>query len=276
MAPDPTTLPGLLEDLQAEHADLEAMVGGLDEAGWDHPTPAPGWAVRDQVSHLAFFDDAATEAIVDPGSFTVRAEAALAAQGDPMEEHLRRGRAMAGRDVLAWWRDARHRMLGAAGTLDGRDRVPWFGPPMGALSFVSARLMETWAHGQDVADALGVSRVPTARLRHVAHLGVRARPFSYVVRGLEVPADAVRVELTGPAGERWEWDGDGASGLVQGPALDFCLVVTQRRNIADTALTVEGPLASQWLAIAQAFAGPPGPGRPPRGSGGPSSTPRRD
>lgn len=267
MAPEPTTLPALLEDLEAEHADFEAMVGELDEVGWDTATPAPGWAVRDQVSHLAFFDEAATEAIVDPSAFTVRAQSALASGGDPMEEHLRRGRAMAGRDVLAWWRQARGQMMGAAGTLDARDRVPWFGPPMGALSFVSARLMETWAHGQDVADALGVTRVPTPRLRHVAHLGVRARPFSYVVRGLEVPADAVRVELTGPAGEHWEWDGDVVSELVQGPALDFCLVVTQRRHIADTALTVRGPAASQWLTIAQAFAGPPGPGRPPRATG---------
>ncbi|MDR3649635.1 MAG: TIGR03084 family metal-binding protein, partial [Acidimicrobiales bacterium] len=175
-----------------------------------------------------------------------------------------------GLGVLAWWRDARRQMVEAARTLDARDRVPWFGPPMGALSFVSARLMETWAHGQDVADALGVTRVPTARLRHVAHLGVRARPFSYVVHGLDVPAEAVRVELTGPAGELWEWDTDAVSGFVRGPALDFCLVVTQRRNIADTALTVQGPAASQWLAIAQAFAGPPGPGRVPHHAGGPS------
>jgi len=270
MAPDPTTLPALLEDLEAEHADLEATVGALDEASWDLATPAPGWAVRDQVSHLAFFDDAATTAIVDPTSFTAMAEAALAAEGDPMEEHLLRGRAMPGLGVLAWWRDARRQMVGAARTLDARDRVPWFGPPMGALSFVSARLMETWAHGQDVADALGVTRVPTARLRHVAHLGVRARPFSYVVHGLDVPAEAVRVELTGPAGELWEWDTDAVSGFVRGSALDFCLVVTQRRNIADTALTVQGPGASQWLAIAQAFAGPPGPGRVPHTAGGPS------
>ncbi|HLM97054.1 MAG TPA: TIGR03084 family metal-binding protein [Acidimicrobiales bacterium] len=267
MAPDPTTLPGLLEDLEVEHADLEALVGPLDEASWDLATPARGWAVRDQVSHLAFFDDAATAAIVDPAAFTVTAEAALAAGGDPMEEHLRRGRAMAGREVLAWWQGARAHMVGAARTLDAHDRVPWFGPPMGALSFVSARLMETWAHGQDVADALGVARVPTARLRHIAHLGVRARRFSYVVRGLEVPDDPVRVELTGPSGEHWEWDTDAASGLVQGPALDFCLVVTQRRNVADTALTVQGTAASEWLAIAQAFAGPPGPGRPPHGAG---------
>jgi uncharacterized protein (TIGR03084 family) len=135
--------------------------------------------------------------------------------------------------------------------------------------------METWAHGQDVADALGVTRRPTARLRHVAHLGVRARPFSYVVRGLEVPAEAVRVELTGPSGERWEWDTDAPAGLIEGPALDFCLVVTQRRHLADTALTVRGAAASEWLAIAQAFAGPPGAGRPPLHPEGSSAAPTR-
>ena len=265
MAPDPTTLADLLDDLGAEHADLDASVGSLDEAAWGLATPAEGWAVRDQVSHLAFFDDAATMAIVDPDAFVVMAEAAVAAAaGDPMEEHLRRGRAMTGAEVLAWWRRARHDSGQAAASLGPRDRVPWFGPPMGALSFVSARLMETWAHGQDVADALGVTRTPTSRLRHIAHLGVRARPFSYVVRGLEVPADGVAVVLSGPSGEHWTWDEGSTAGRVQGTALDFCLVVTQRRNVADTALAVSGTAAAQWLDIAQAFAGAPGPGRPPR------------
>jgi len=192
-----------------------------------------------------------------------------------MEPHLVRGRALAGRDVLGWWRHARGAMVEAAGGLDSRDRIPWFGPPMGALSFVSARLMETWAHGQDIADALGVGRVPTARLRHIAHLGVRARPFSYIVRGLDVPPDAVRVALTGPAGERWEWDTDAPAGLIEGPALDFCLVVTQRRHLSDTALTVQGAAASEWLAIAQAFAGAPGPGRSPLQTDRPPPAPAR-
>jgi uncharacterized protein (TIGR03084 family) len=264
MATDATTLPGLLEDLEAEHGDLERLVGSLDEASWGLATPAEGWAIRDQISHLAFFDDAATAAIMDPETFTATAEAALAAGGDPMEEHLRRGRSIPGRDVLAWWREARRHMMAAAAGLDARDRIPWFGPPMGALSFVSARLMETWAHGQDVADARGVTRVPTARLRHIAHLGVRARPFSYVVGGLEVPVESVGVALRGPSGERWEWDADSpASSRVEGSALDFCLVVTQRRNVADTTLKVHGAAASEWLSLAQAFAGPPGPGRPP-------------
>ena len=139
---------------------------------------------------------------------------------------------------------------------------------MGTLSFVSARLMETWAHGQDVCDALGVERTPTARLRHIAHLGVRARPFSYVVRGKDVPPGRIDVSVVAPDGSEWRWEiGDasdpGLPAHVSGTALDFCLVVTQRRNVVDTDLVVEGDLAADWISVAQAFAGPPGPGRPP-------------
>ena len=77
---------------------------------------------------------------------------------------------------------------------------------MAARSFITARLMETWAHGQDVVDALGVARIPTARLRHVAHIGVRARPFSYAIHNMTMPADDVAVRLTGPNGEEWSWN----------------------------------------------------------------------
>jgi len=262
-----TSLPDLLVDLEAEHAELDVLVAGLDDEAWARATPSPGWAVRDQVSHLAFFDDAATMALTEPERFGAVADAALASDADPMEEHLRRGRALAGAEVLAWWRGSRAQMMAAARTLAPHDRVLWFGPPMGALSFVSARIMETWAHGQDVADALGATRSPTARLRHIAHLGVRARPFSYAVRGLELPADDIRVELGAPGGERWEWGDPAAAASVRGSALDFCLVVTQRRHVLDTALEVRGAAAQEWLAIAQAFAGPPGPGRRPAPAG---------
>jgi uncharacterized protein (TIGR03084 family) len=252
----------LLNDLDAEHLDLDALLVTLDEAGWARLTPAVGWAVRDQISHLAFFDDAAVLALTDPAAFASLAEAAMAVS-DPMEEHLRRGRAMTGIEILAWWRSSRAAMVDATRGLPDGARVPWFGPPMGVLSFVSARLMETWAHGQDVADAIGASRLPTARLRHIAHLGVRTRSFSYAVRGLEPPPRPVLVALTGPMGERWIWgDTDVEHDSVEGPALDFCLVVTQRRHVGDTDLVVTGDSASQWMTVAQAFAGPPGPGRP--------------
>jgi uncharacterized protein (TIGR03084 family) len=213
------------------------------------------------VSHLAFFDDAAVTAMTEPSDFALLVDAALAG-GDPMQPHLDRGRSTSGPELLAWWRASSQAMVDVGRTLPGGSRVPWFGPPMGTLSFFSARLMESWAHGQDVADALGRTRVPTARLRHIAHLGVRARPFSYVAHGLEVPLAPVAVTLTGPQGQEWRWDDDAAPDeVVTGSALDFCLVVTQRRHLSDTDLVVTGELAAGWMAVAQAFAGPPGPGR---------------
>jgi uncharacterized protein (TIGR03084 family) len=269
---EPTTLETLIDDLEAERSALDTVVAGIDERSWNTVTAAT-WTVKDQIGHLAFFDEAATSAVTTPDQFRRFAAAAIAAGGDPMEPHLTRGRTMSGSAVLEWWREARSGTQVATRAMTPNQRVPWFGPDMGALSFVSARLMETWAHGQDVAAALGVSMTPTARLRHVAHLGVKARPFSYAVNGLDAPMRKVTVDLQGPAGERWCWDdGDEADGAVRGPALDFCLVVTQRRHIDDTDLIVEGEAARQWMSIAQAFAGPPGPGRRPVGkSGGGSS-----
>jgi uncharacterized protein (TIGR03084 family) len=133
----------------------------------------------------------------------------------------------------------------------------------GARSFITARLMETWAHGQDVVDALGAERPPTDRLRHVAHIGVGARPFSYVANGREPNPAPIRVALVGPHGDEWTWGPEDASDRVTGPALDFCLLVTQRRHRDDVAVVADGAAADEWLDIAQSFAGPPGEGRRP-------------
>jgi len=272
-----TALPELLGDLDAEYNDLRRLVAPLaaDAPEWDRATPAEGWAVRDQISHLAFFDDAGRMAMTEPETFAVYAEEAMARSGDPMAEHLARGRSIEGDALLSWWDGAHRGMMTAFAGADPTVRVPWFGPPMGVLSFISARLMETWAHGQDVADALGQERQPTDRLRHIAHLGVRARPFSYLVHGREVPTGCIEVVLAAPSGELWRWEAgtadDGGTSAspsaarVSGTALDFCLVVTQRRNIADTGLVIDGELAADWMSVAQAFAGPPGPGRPAGG-----------
>jgi uncharacterized protein (TIGR03084 family) len=134
---------------------------------------------------------------------------------------------------------------------------------MSVASSITARIMETWAHGQDVADALGALRAPTDRLRHVAFIGARTLANSYQARGLPVPEVPVRVELGAPSGEAWIFGPDDAADVVRGPALDFCLAVTQRRHIDDLDIEAEGPVATEWLSIAQAFAGPPGSGRAP-------------
>ncbi len=251
----------ICDDLDAEAASLEAMVVGLDEPTWNTPTPAPGWTIRDQLSHLWFFDRRALLALTDPDAFAADA-AELAAAGGT-DASVVPGREVTGAELLERWRVDRTELLRVARLADPSTRVVWYGPPMSARSFVTARLMEVWAHGQDVADALGVERVPTERLRHVAHIGVRARPFSYAVRGMSAPDVDVHVALTTPSGETVSWGPPGAPDRVVGPLVDFCLVVTQRRHPADTALEVHGDAAREWIGIAQAFAGPPGPGRAP-------------
>jgi uncharacterized protein (TIGR03084 family) len=258
--------PGLLHDLADEQADLDATVEALDDAGWRTPTPAAGWDVRDAIAHLAYSEDLAATAATDAEAFRARLDellASLAADPAALDTALvGEGRTRSGPAVLDWWRSARTATIDALRAHDARTRLPWIAGAMSAMSFATARLMETWAHGQDVVDGLGVDRPATARLRHIADLGVRTRRHAYLGRGRVLPDGDVRVELGAPGGSTWSW-GQSSADAVRGPALDFCLVVTQRRNPADTALEVEGPLAREWIDIAQAFAGPVTDHRPP-------------
>lgn len=251
-------------DLAAEQAALDILVDGLDDQTWLRPTPAEGWSIADSISHLWFFDRRAVLALSDPDEFAVDTESlrseALRSRGSLTAQSIIPGRSMSRTELIGRWRDDRGTLLEQLSASDPSRRIPWYGPAMGARSFATARLMEVWAHGQDIADALGQHRVATDRLRHVAHLGITARPFSYANRGLDVPATAPYVDLTGPSGDRWTWSQAGPDS-VTGDAEEFCLVVTQRRNIADTELHVTGE-AQRWMAIAQAFAGEPGTGRP--------------
>ncbi len=251
----------LCDDLDAEHLALDTVVAGLTEDQWGLSTPADDWAIRDQISHLWFFDQKALLALTDEVAFAADREQLLSSGRDGSIDP---GRAMTGADLLESWRRDRLRLSQVAREVEPSTRVPWYGPSMAARSFISARLMETWAHGVDIADTVGVSPPDTARLRHVAHLGVRARPYAYLVNGLELPGSEVRVELAAADGDTWTWGDDPASAnRVEGTAVDFCLVVTQRRHLADTSLRVTGDAAREWMGIAQAFAGPAGPGRQP-------------
>jgi uncharacterized protein (TIGR03084 family) len=249
----------LITDLRAETGDLERLLG---PEVWDVPTPAEGWTVRDQITHLAWFDDAAVRAATAPEAFQAGV-GAMIAEGLDTDLLVKERRSMPGEEVLTWFRAARRRMIDVLAGLDPKARIPWYGPEMGVASFTTARLMETWAHGQDVADGLGAGREPSDRLRHIAQIGVRALPWSFTVHGRPVPAEPVRVELTLPGGALWTAGPVGAADVVRGAVLDFCLVVTQRRHPADIDLVVSGPVAGEWMEIAQAFAGPPGTGRRP-------------
>lgn len=253
-------------DLAAEQQALDEVVAGLTVEQWNAATPSPGWSVSDQIGHLTYYDLAAVRAITEPAAFQDGLEDfwEVAVGGDEALDELTLGRfrAMAPPELLAAWRAARAELVTAAGTLDDETRVSWYGPSMGSKSFLTARLMEVWAHGQDVADAVGATREPTDRLRHIAQLGFLTRSWSYQNRGLDPPPTPVRLELTAPSGDTWRFGRDDATDVVTGPALDFCLVVTQRRHVDDTALEATPP-AHEWLLIAQAFAGPPTDGPSP-------------
>ena len=260
----------LVDDLRAEGDDLDALVAELNPEQWAAPTPAAGWTVAHQIAHLSWTDHVAERTTsAASGDTEAKEEFALTLKkawenptgfvDEAAEEESRNP------NLLSEWRTRRTAMTDALMQVPSGTKIDWFGPPMSAASMATARLMETWAHGQDVADAVGVTRVPTDRIRGVAHIGFRTRDFAYAVNQQAPPTEPFRVELTAPSGELWTWGPESADQRVSGPALDFCLLVTQRAHRDDLGIHAEGTDAAHWLTIAQAFAGPPGVGRPQSG-----------
>lgn len=249
--------PGLLADLRQESDYLTDCLRKLDDAQWALPTPAAGWTIADQVSHLAFFDDSARLAATDADQFRAEATEMMAGGMDFPDRIAARHHNDAPHSLLDWFAAAREALLTAFSGDDPKRRLPWFGPDMSVASSATARLMETWAHGQDVYDTLGVDHPPTAALRSIAHLGVATFAFCHTNNGLPVPDEQVGVHLTSPAGDIWTWGPQDAPNRVTGTATDFVLTVTQRRHWSETGLAVDGPVAESWMDIAQAFAGAP-------------------
>jgi len=250
----------VLADLIAEQQALDDIVTGLDAAQWQLSTPSPGWTIADQIGHLTYFDGTAALAVVDPPAFQDAMSTLLSSggAGEQSADDVVLGpyRAMTPDQLLAAWRANRAALASAGETMENDTRVAWYGPSMGAKSFLTARLMEAWAHGQDIVDTLGAARPATDRLRHIAQLGFITRGWTYMNRGLHVPSTPVRAELELPSAEVLRFGPDDAQQSIVGPALDFCLVTTQRRHVDDTSLVVTGDSASDWMEKAQLFAGP--------------------
>lgn len=261
-----SVLDDVLADLAAEGDRIDAIVAGLDEAGWRTATPAEGWDIATTIAHLLWTDETSVKAITDKEAWDA---VVMEAFGDPEGFVDTAALALAGShtgaELLARWRASRSALTAALLAVPEGTKLMWFGPPMSPTSMATARFMETWAHGLDVDDAVGVVSEASDRVRHVAHIGVRTRNYSFTNTGLDKPAEEFRVELKAPSGELWTWGPEDAAQTVRGAAYDFCLLVTQRRHRADLDLVAEGADADRWLDIAQAFAGPSGNGREPRG-----------
>lgn len=253
-----TNLDDVLSDLAAESFQLDQWVGGLTAPAWATVTTPEGWTVAHQIAHLHWTDVASATAIRSPEEF---GRQLLEAASDPtgyVDAQAEELALLPAADLLALWREGRIELDAALRAVPAGEKIVWFGPPMSATSMATARIMETWAHGHDVAEALGITVLPTSRAKHVCHIGVRARGFAYMVHGETDPGVDIRVELTGPDGDLWTWGDADAPERVTGSGYDFALLATRRRHRDDVDVTAEGEVATHWLTIVQAFAGMPG------------------
>lgn len=256
----------ILRDLAEEQRALERVLEAIEDPQWELPTPAQGWSVKDSVSHIAHIDEVASMILDgDLSPIQQARDMAVGYQSNFNEIGVKKGRSMTPREVLGWWKKARESMMERLWRREPKERIPWFVMPMSARAFATARLMETWAHGLDCRDGLGVIPEDTDRLRHVALLACLARPWAYQVNGLEPPKTPLRVELVLPSGTLWFFGPEDAPDRIEGLASEFCRVAVRRLHYLDTSLVARGTEAQRFLEIAVAYAGSPGPGRKPKG-----------
>lgn len=249
-----------VDDFVAESEALHRVLEPLGDPDFQRPTQFKGWTIDHVLQHLHFFNRMADLSLNAPAQFQTEYGA--------FDSDRRRGQTMveitdrlldglSGRALLAEWRSTCLDMAPRFSAADPKARVKWAGPDMSVRSSITARLMETWAHGQEIFDLLGLARQDTDRIRNIAHLGVQTYGWTFINRKADVPEPMPHVRLTAPSGAIWEWGAPSTSEQISGDAAQFCQVVTQTRNIADTALSVTGPNAKRWMEIAQCFAGPP-------------------
>ena len=246
-------------DFREENETLYALLKTLSDDDWNRPTQFKGWTINDVIAHIHVGNYMADLSLTDSAAFVAFIQEMIAAR--PAGGHLSFThtwlRGTKGRALLGQWRDFYLQVTEHFLVADPKMRVKWAGPDMSARSSITARLMETWAHSQAIYDIFGRVRRDGDRIKNIAILGINTFGWTFTNRRLPVPPQMPTVRLTAPSGALWTWGSSEAEGLVEGSAVEFCQVVTQVRNIADTVLHVVGPTATQWMLIAQCFAGPP-------------------
>ena len=247
-------------DFLEESRQIYELLLDKPEEDFKKPTLFKGWTVNDVIGHLHIFNFAAECSLKSAEDFENFFT--------PIAIELKRGRSLvetqrpwlnnlSGKELLRGWWDGSRRLADVFRATDPKRRLKWAGPEMSARSSVTARQMETWAHGQELFDLFLVKRVEYDRIKNIAHLGVSTFGWTFMNRNWAVPIEVPDVILTAPSGKIWEWKGENSKGnLVKGDAKEFSQVVTQTRNVLDTELKIIGKVAKNWMKYAQCFAGP--------------------
>ena len=260
-------------DFRDEVDEFHRFLETLAPSDWERETGFMGWTPWDVVAHLHYYDLVSRASLGGEEAFAPERKHLFAAVAEGRTNRDLARERFAGVDaqtLLREWRDTAHALCDTLAATPPKQRLPWFGPDMGVAMFTTARYMETWAHAQEVYDLMEAPREYTDRIKNIATIGVKTFGWTFVNRNLEVPGIEPYVKIVAPSGAVWEWNDPSDEECVRGDAVEFCHVVTQGRNIADTSLEVIGPVATHWMSIAQCFAGgavdPPAPGT--RGPGG--------
>lgn len=245
------------EDFRAESQALYSLLSSKSDAELAEPTLFKGWTTNDVLQHLYYWNQMASLQITNPEELQARLVSVMRhpkGMRGAEADHFGglKGRMLSG----AWIADAMSTADHFAGA-DPKARLKWAGPDMSARSSITARLMETWAHGQEIYDHFGVVRANEDRIRNIVVLGVNTYGWTYKTRGTAPPGEMPHLILTAPSGAIWTYGEESETSRIEGLAEEFCQVVTQTRNIADTGLKLTGNVAEDWMSKAQCFAGPP-------------------
>ncbi|PHR92836.1 MAG: TIGR03084 family protein [Robiginitomaculum sp.] len=246
------------QDFADESEALYQLIKDRNDEALGLCTQFKFWTIEDIISHLHVWNYAADLSLNDEEGFneflTQVMQALPTGNLRAFEENWLDG--LKGRELVQTWREFYRGMNTRFSAADPKLRVMWAGPSMSVRSSITARLMETWAHGQAVYDVLGVTRMDEDRIKNIVVLGVNTFEWTFKNKGEPVPEHMPYVRLTAPSGQSWQYGTPDNDDRITGLASEFCQVVTQTRNIADTSLKARGDVAKHWMRIAQCFAGP--------------------
>lgn len=249
------------EDFRAESVALFELLKATGEERFGQPTQFKHWTINAVLQHLYMWNINAGLQITDEAQLVTNMKGVGAHTGGMRGYEADYFANLSGHALLDAWHDDMNVTADLFATVDPKERLKWAGPDMSARSSITARLMETWAHGQEVYDHLGVVRENKDHIQNIVVLGVNTFGWTYKCRGETPPAIMPFVSITAPSGAEWTYGEEQSSEQISGLAEEFCQVVTQCRNIADTSLKVTGTIAADWMSKAQCFAG--GPETPP-------------
>ena len=239
---------------------LYKLLINADKNSFKLKTQFKSWTINDVLYHLHVWNIAALLSLKNENEFKEFMQNFMEAikSGNSAREYEKiLSDNTEGLDLLNLWKETYEKISNEFAKSDPKKRVKWAGPDMSVRSSITARHMETWAHGQEIFDQLGFERIDTDRIKNIVVIGVNTFGWTYINRNLSIPEKMPKLSLLSPSNELWEWNEDNEEDMISGSATEFSQVVTQVRNFNDTSLKVSGKIANEWMSIAQCFAGPP-------------------